>query len=1145
MMRSIASVTYLTLLTACLLLFASCSKKSGDPRILVFTKTAAYHHESIPEGIRAIQQLGAANQIKIDTTTNAAYFTEDSLANYSAVVFLSTTGDVLNHFQEADFERYIQAGGGYVGIHAATDTEYDWGWYGRLAGAYFLDHPGITDSFPNVQEAVLNVVDSQHAATAHLPRQWKRTDEYYSFKKLDSQLNVIMTLDEKSYQGGKNGNNHPVAWYHAFDGGRAFYTALGHTKESFSDENFLQHLLGGIQYAIGDNDKLKFSNATTLRVPEADRFTKTMLVSGSFFEPTEMTILPNLDILVAQRRGEIMLYKQGADSVKQVLFLPVYYKTLNTPNVNAEEGILGLKADPNFEKNHFIYIFYSPADTSVNRLSRFTFENDMINPASEKIVLELYSQREICCHTGGSIAFDKDGLLYLSTGDNSTPFNEPKQPYVNNGFAPLDDRPGHEQYDARRSAGNPNDLRGKILRIRVKKDGSYEIPEDNLYPKGQTGTRPEIYVQGNRNPYRISIDQKNNFLYWGEVGPDAGNDSMSKRGPRGYDEINQARKAGFFGWPLFIANNLPYQVYDYGTGQSGESFDPAKPVNASRNNTGLQQLPPAIPAFIWYPYGNSAEFPQVGSGGRNAMTGPVYYTDLFPTSTRLPAYYNKKLFIYDWIRGWIKAVTLQPNGDFDKMEPFMEKTKFNSVIDMEVGPDGKIYLLEYGTGWFTKNKDAGLARIDYNPGNRAPAVGEVSVDKTSGALPFTFVATLEANDPEKDPLTYNWSLGNGIAKTTSEPTLRHTFTTPGEYNISVTVVDAKSDSVKSNTVTVYAGNAAPVVNIDILGNKRFYFPNQPVQYAVRITDIDDTSKIRDFSDLLVSADYVVGSDRAAASMGHQVVSEAMIGKNMIASLDCKACHKQAEPSVGPSYLDVANKYKKDPAAAGFLANKIIKGGGGVWGETVMPAHPDLKEAEAKQLVAWIQSLADAGSVKKSLPAEGSLSPTLDKKPVDNGLLVLSATYTDKGAAGIKPLAGNAAVALSNSKMNLRSSKNRVGYTTRTVTGVFYLVVPNTNGSFSLNDIDLTGINIIQLALQWDKAPLYGYAFELRLDALDGAKIAEATWQPGMATGKPGALLNFKLAPVNDGKMHQLYLVSKPVDAKEENNLLLQTVEFKL
>jgi len=217
---------------------------------------------------------------------------------------------------------------------------------------------------------------------------------------------------------------------------------------------------------------------------------------------------------------------------------------------------------------------------------------------------------------------------------------------------------------------------------------------------------------GTRNPYRISVDQKNGNIYWGEVGPDSDTTIMT-RGPKGYDEINQAKKPGFFGWPLVIGNNFPYYEYDYRTGKPGILIDPLKPVNNSRNNTGLKELPPAQPAFIWYPYGKSQDFPQLNSGGRTAMAGPVFYSDMFPESTRLPDYYNGKLFIYEFMRNWIKVITFNDNGDFYKMEPFMEHIKLAAPMDMELGPDGQLYLLEYGKGWFVKNPDAALSRIDY------------------------------------------------------------------------------------------------------------------------------------------------------------------------------------------------------------------------------------------------------------------------------------------------------------------------------------------------------------------------------------------------------------------------------------------------
>lgn len=1130
-MRSIACLICLAILASS---FVSCKHtRPGKPKVLVFSKTAGYRHASIAAGKTALMKLGQENGFDVDTTEDAGYFTEASLKQYSAVIFLNTTGNVLNHYQEAAFERYIQAGGGFVGVHSATDTEYDWGWYGRLVGAYFLSHPAQ-------QEATLVVTDSTHISTRHLPNPWIRKDEWYNFKKLNPDVHTLLTIDEKSYEGGKNGDHHPMAWYHEYDGGRAFYTALGHTDEAYEEENFLKHLLGGIQYAIGENLEPDYGKARSQLPPEEDRFTKNVLAYGEFFEPTELTVLPNLDILVAQRRGELLLYKNSTGKIKQAGFLDVYCES-GVPGVNAEEGFMGLKADPNFAKNHYIYVFYSPKDTSVNRLSRFKFENDTLVPESEQIILQFYSQRQICCHTGGSIDFAGDGkTLFLSTGDNSTPFDEPNQRYVNRGFAPLDDRPGHEQYDARRSSANTNDLRGKILRIVINEDGTYSIPEGNLFPPGTDKARPEIYVMGNRNPYRISVDKKNGFLYWGEVGPDANDDSMQTRGPKGYDEVNQARSAGFFGWPLFVANNRPYREYDYATGVSGEAFDPAKPVNRSRNNTGLQSLPPAQPAFIWYPYGVSQEFPQMGTGGRNAMAGPVYYTDMFPKETRLPDYYNNKLFIYDWVRGWVKAVTMLPNGDFDKMEPFMEHTKLANLIDMEVGPDGRLYYLEYGTGWFRKNPDAALSRIDYNGGNMAPKITGLQVNKTSGKLPLTITATVQASDVENDALTYTWSIGNE-KKETREPRLEYTFEKAGDYTLSVEVTDAGKASAKSETLSIYAGNEQPKVQVKIEGNQTFYWPGKPVSYFVQVEDNDETGG-PDFSNLVVNAEYVTGTDRAGASMGHQVLTESMIGKNLMLTLDCKTCHKENEKSVGPSYVDVAKRYKNDPNAVSYLTDKIIKGGSGVWGEVPMAAHPDLKPSDARQIVAYIRSLAEENKAATTLPPSGKVDPTLKQPAAYNGVLVISATYTDKGGPGIKPLTGQGSYALRYNKMSLNGVQRMRGYVGYGDDERRVLVAPNSTGWFVIDSIDLTGIHTITTAFGWREPTDFGYTFELRLDSPDGKVIGGYTVKP--RGGQNRLELTTRIEPVTDGRLHDLYIVSKPLDAKESKHIAVFTVEVK-
>ena len=1112
---------WLSLLVIACLAISCTSKRSGKPRVLVFSKTSGFRHSSIPKGIAAIQKMAAENGFETDTTENAAYFNEDSLNKYAAVIFLNTTGDALNNRQEIAFERYIQAGGGFVGIHSATDTEYDWGWYGRLVGGYFNGHP------PKPQPAKFIIKDKSIAATHFFKDTiWQHTDELYNFKKLNPDVKVLLTVDEASYEGGTNGAFHPMSWYHDYDGGRAFYTELGHTDECYTEENYLKHLLGGIQYAMNDNKKLNYSTVKSQFPPDEDRFTKTQLTQGEFFEPTEITVLPNLDVMIVQRRGEILLYKNETKKVKQVGLLNVYWKT-NTPGVNAEEGLMGLAKDPNFEKNNWVYMYYSPIDSSVNRLSRFTFKNDTIDLATEKTILEVKSQREICCHTGGSIAFGPDGLLYFSAGDNSTPFDEPGMKFVNSGFGPTNDLPGHQQYDARRSSGNTNDLRGKIIRIKINDDATYTIPEGNLFPKGTDKTRPEIYVMGNRNPYRISVDQKNSFLYWGEVGPDAANDSIDTRGPRGYDEVNQARKAGYFGWPLFVGNNYSYRQYDYASGKSGPAFDPQHPINDSRNNTGLRELPPAQPAFIWYPYGASADFPQVATGGRNAMAGPVYYTDMFPKETRLPDYYDGKLIIYDWIRGWIKAVTLLPNGDFDKMEPFLSNIKVNSLIDMETGPDGKLYFLEYGSGWFSKNADAGLFRIDYNSGNRAPKVTAIHINKTSGELPFTVKATVDASDPEKDKLSYIWNFGEGKTKETNTPEVEYTYNATGDYKIFVTVKDAKGDSSNSITEPVYAGNQEPMVTIEQTGgNQSFYLPGKPISYSVNVKD-NDTAKI-DLANLYVSVDYVEGFDKAGSKMGHQQGQALVSGKSLTQSLDCKGCHKEAETSIGPAFLKVAQKYHTDPNAMNYLTQKIIKGGSGVWGEVAMAPHASLDKNDLQQIVTWVLSLAKKETVKKSLPASGNITAATNQKP--NSTMILSASYTDKGGNNSKALTGTNIFSLPSNNIRFGEKQELKGFSSMYFNSIRYLIVPQGNGWFVLDSIDLTNVGSVTAIVGWQNITPAEFELEARLDAPDGKLLGKGKLALPKKDEKKGNI-KIPLEGITDSKLHKLYFIYKPQPGK--------------
>ena len=1118
------------------LIIVSCggNKREGEPKVLVFSKTMAFKHASIPAGVAAIQKLGSENGFAVDTTKNAALFTDENLKQYSAVIFLSTTGNVLDQYQEAAFERYIQAGGGYVGVHAAADTEYDWGWYNDLAGAQFLSHPR---GMPN---ADFIIKDKNFVATQFFTDSvWNRTDELYNYKNINPDVNVLMTLDESSYEGGQNGDFHPIAWYHDYDGGRAFYTGGGHADASYSEDLFLKHLLGGIQYAIGENLVLDYGKATSQIPPDADRFTKVTLSEGMFFEPTEMAVLPNGDVLVAQRRGEVMLYNDQTQELTEVLKLDVYSKTLNTPGVNAEEGLMGLQKDPDYANNHWIYLYYAPTgDQWVNRLSRFKFVDGKFDTDSEQVILDVDSQREICCHTGGSIAFGPDGLLYLSTGDNTTPFNEKGAKYVHSGFGPMNDIPGHEQYDARRSSGNTNDLRGKILRIKVKEDGSYDIPEGNLFPVGTEKTRPEIYTMGHRNPYRISVDMKRGYVYWGDVGPDARADSLGTRGPRGYDEMNQAKKAGNFGWPMFIGDNYAYNEYNYETGESGPEYDPAKPMNTSRNNTGLTELPPAMPAYVYYPYADSQAFPQTATGGRNAMAGPTYYSDMFQGDEKLPSYYDGKVIIYDWMRGWMFAVHLDENGDFSKMEPFAPNIKVNNLIDMEVGPNGKIYLLEYGSGWFSQNANSALGYIQFNGGNRPPLIDNITVSETAGKTPLTVNATVEASDRENDAIKYIWDFGNGDTKETTEPKVSYSYADAGAYKLKVTVADDKGAEVISESIGIIAGNSRPEVAIAIDGGTpAFYLPGQKISYDVSVSDPDGTAI--DPNHIFVSVDYLEGMDKVAMSMGHQQVSAAVTGKALTQAMDCKTCHKEAEASIGPNYKDVAAKYKERRDALKYIQGKIKTGGNGVWGEVTMPAHPNITTDESRQIALYILSLNGDEKKEKSLPAKGTITA---ESSAPGNMLVITASYTDAGAEGTIPLTGSRTIAIPSSTVKFNDQMKLDGMQAMQFGGMDLLLINKAAGWFMLENMSLKGVKSVSITAGWQEAPNMYFDFEIHENIPDGPLLGKGQ-MPAQQQGSQGTMITIPITGKVSGD-GPYYITFKGEEGKELAQVALTGAVFK-
>jgi uncharacterized protein len=224
--------------------FPDTGVNAQEARILIFTKTKGFRHQSIEKGREVLASLLQARNIQVDSTENAGLFTNGNLKKYDALIFLNTTGNLFDEKQQEALVKYIRNGGGYVGIHASTDAEYDWPWYGKMAGGYFKSHP-------KQQEAIVMVTDKSHPSTAMLPDEWKRFDEWYDFKDINPDIKVLAKLDENSYEGGEMQNDHPIVWYHEFEGGRVFYTGFGHTDETFEEPLFQKHVMGGIMYAMG------------------------------------------------------------------------------------------------------------------------------------------------------------------------------------------------------------------------------------------------------------------------------------------------------------------------------------------------------------------------------------------------------------------------------------------------------------------------------------------------------------------------------------------------------------------------------------------------------------------------------------------------------------------------------------------------------------------------------------------------------------------------------------------------------------------------------------------------------------------------------------------------------------------------------
>ena len=799
--------------------------------------------------------------------------------------------------------------------------------------------------------------------------------------------------------------------------------------------------------------------------PDDNRFTPVVVIPpGELDEPIAFEVLRDGKVYVIERKGALKTFDPATKTTTIVATVPVNTKYTSAAGVQreAEEGLVGLTLDPNFEKNHWVYMLYADPEVAKHVLARWEVTGDTLAEESKKVLLEYSVQREACCHTGGGMTWDAKGNLYLTVGNNTG----------NAQGAQTDERPGRQPWDDQRGAANTNDLRGKILRIHPEPDGTYTIPEGNLFPPGTPGTRPEIYTMGHRNAWRVSLDSKTGYMYWGEVGPDANEDT--EVGPRGYDELNQARKPGFFGWPYFIGENHAYPYYDFFKDQPQQPKDVSKPTNLSVNNTGLRELPPAQPAFISYPYGISEKFPEVGSGARSATGGPIFRRADFKDAPRVfPEYYEGRWFAADLSRGWIMAIGMDDSGTYKSMERFVPAYRPSEIIDIKFGPQGDLYVLDYGSTWFAKSADSQLVRIEYNGGNRAPVV-EITADRTGGIPPFKVaLSSAGTKDYDGDPLTYEWSVESAEGDKPrvfkgANPTVP--FDRKGIYVATLTVTDP-SGAKNTASLDIVAGNAPPAVSLEVkAANKTFFVPGAPITYAVQVTDPEDgglgAGKIAP-EQIAFSIDYAPeGFNVAAVRQGQAKVDPTTrfaVAKALMAGSDCATCHNRDTKSRGPSFAQLAEKYKPDAETLTALATKIRNGGTGVWGQDVMPAHPLITMHEATTMAGYMVGYKEERL--SSLPLQGTYTPAIPAGDTGRGALVIRAVYTDKGAGDLPVQTAEALTVLRTPRLGPAFADIQQGVTPAPARGASAAIIPKANSHIAYKGVDLTGIARAEVVAQ--------------------------------------------------------------------------------
>ncbi len=869
----------------CLLALLGADTALAQSKVLIYSGTVGYRHANATEAIQPavvdlIQSKLQAAGITSDyrscngagtgagtlpgcqnaTTGNPAIFTAANLAQYDAIFFWQassrdrddTTGERLfTDAQQAAIEQFARGGGGIGAMHASVTMgagQVTWPWWdapGDSAIGALMPGHSATDA-NNI--ATVQVSDRNHPSTKDLPDSYRFGDEHYTFSSnVRGTHHVLMTLDEETYNVGtgitRMGADHPIAWCRMYEGARIWASSLGHFSAAYlengGDNNLIKHLVGGVRYVAGTAGKDSDCGATVWT-----NFRRTVLADdlkgaiGMDIARDGKVYWTEIGEQAIQSEGRLRMYDPQTRATSTLLTIQT-----RADHQSSNDGVLGMALDPNFATNRHLYIYYSPRQdpgcnscliVGHNLISRFTLtpraplswrapsRRSCGSRRSRWATTTRTGSRARTTYSahvgGGSISFDSNGDLYIGTGDDVDPFGQ-----GGNNYAPLDQR-YPQRYDARNTAANTNDLRGKILRIHPLAAGGYSIPAGNMFAPGTANTKPEIYAMGFRNPFTVAADPKHpGTVVVGEYGPDAGANSAT-RGPAGVIEWNRVTKPGFFGWPLCVGDNSAantYFRYTFPSGPSGTRFDCAATeiANESPNNTGLPNIPgPAVGADVWHK--RTGDHPArfaipAQSAPQESVTGPIYnYDATNPSTTKWPAYYDGAWFILDRSQNWWRETRVKDDGSgILRVNGLFGSSQFGNPghsypIPVKFGPDGALYMATWGfdccRAQLPTSTNGRLMRVDFiadEVDTTAPVVDATVTGTRNGAGDYLGRATLTLTASDSSGVARTeYSTDGGQNWTTY--TAPVAFTTRGAYTVQYRATDRASTPNTSPAQTV-------------------------------------------------------------------------------------------------------------------------------------------------------------------------------------------------------------------------------------------------------------------------------------------------------------------------------------------------------